>query len=193
MNISRFAKSALSGRLIRGSPIALAAASMVFGATSLKASCFDPATSRQGATLKPEFVQILAERQGRDEQSNSIVGLWHVTYTDTTNRGVPFYEAFDMWHSDGLEFENANLSPIESNICMGVWKLMGHNIRLYHVGWSFDATGSPTGIFTINETNTVSVDGNSYTGTFAFKQYDPDGNLIFEIDGTIDATRITVH
>lgn len=123
--------------------------------------------------------------------NNSIVGLWHVNYTDSN--GVPFLETFDMWHSDGTEFETANSAPATGNYCLGVWKQIGpRTVQLNHIGWAFNPDGSSAGYFTITETNTLNPGGDTYTGTFDFKVYDINGNLVFETTGTQLAKRITV-
>ena len=122
--------------------------------------------------------------------NNSIVGLWHVTYT---TGGQLFYEAFDTWHSDGTEVESANFDPTEGNICMGVWKLVGSTVHLYHVGWLFDVAGNSAGWFSLTERDSVAGNGNSYRGTFDYKAYDPNGNLLQEITGDLTATRLVVN
>ena len=136
----------------------------------------------------PLVAQVVSGGQ-ETTAGSSIVGLWHVTYTTD---GTLFYEAYDQWHSDHTEFENANLSPIESNVCMGVWKKVGpRTVQLNHVGWSFDGSGNSDGTFTIRETNMVAGDGMSYRGTFVYRFFNPDGSLGLEIKGTLTATRIT--
>ena len=135
----------------------------------------------------------LAQLAGKTKQdSNSpIVGVWHVTYT---SGGQLFLETFDTWHSDGTEFEIANATPTVGNVCVGVWKKKGaRGVQLFHIGWNFDPSGNPIGTFTLEETNTVAKDGATYSGTFDFKIYDPDGNLQFEATGTLEAARITVN
>ncbi|HVO61290.1 MAG TPA: hypothetical protein VMT53_10160 [Terriglobales bacterium] len=122
--------------------------------------------------------------------SNSIVGLWHVTYTAG---GQLFYEAFDTWHSDGAEIESANFDPTEGNVCMGVWKLVGPSVHLYHVGWLFDVAGNSAGWFSLTERDIVAGNGKTYHGTFDYRAYDPNGNLVQEITGDLTATRIVVN
>lgn len=124
--------------------------------------------------------------------NNSIVGLWHVIYTANDSL---FAETLKQWHSDGTEFENVNHNPAIGSVCLGVWKQVAvRTVRLHHVGWLFNADGSSAGTFTQDETDTVSANGMSYTGTFTFKTYDVNGNFSgFEASGTIAATRITVN
>lgn len=135
------------------------------------------------------MLPFLAQPNTANESGErSIVGLWHVTYT---SGGQLFYEAFDTWHSDGTEFENANLTPIEGNVCEGAWRATKTGtVLLNHVGWSFDANGVPNGSFTLTQVNIVARGGNSYQGTFDYKLYDLNGVLQFEATGTQEATRV---
>jgi len=123
----------------------------------------------------------------------SIVGLWHAVYTATD--GTDFaYQSFDVWHADGTEFESADIPPVVGALCVGVWKQVGATVTLNHFGWTWDPTGVPTGSFNLLETITVSIDGNSYEGSFDFRPYDMSGNFEAggEHKGSIAATRITV-
>jgi hypothetical protein len=126
----------------------------------------------------------------------TIVGLWHVVYTQ--DDGSPFNQTFKMWHADGIEFENAVLPPIGGDICYGVWKQTGsHSVKLHHIGiiWGPDPTTPGNFVvaatFTVDETNTVSEDGKSYTGHFVFSQFNPDGSAGPVIKGTTAAKRVT--
>jgi hypothetical protein len=86
------------------------------------------------------------------------------------------------------------LPPIGGNICFGVWKSVNHlSVKLHHVGVMFNpADGSIAATLTQDENNTVASDGKTYSGTFDFKVFDPRGNLLQEVKGTLSATRVTV-
>jgi hypothetical protein len=166
----------------------------MFAATSARAACGNLSGIGSGSGIK---LPMLEQAEG-DEESFSrgskdpVVGLWHVVYTAG---GSVFNESLDQWHSDGTEFENAFLPVAQGNICFGVWKATGRrSVRLHHIGWTFDPTTSATanGIFTLDENNTVSRDGKSYSGTFTFKTFDLKGVQGVEVSGTIAATRISV-
>jgi len=76
---------------------------------------------------------------------------------------------------------------------MGTWKQVGaRTFKLFHVGWLVG--GGPNGSvrFVLTETLTVSLDRNSFDGTYDQKFYDADGNLVLEDTGTTHATRISV-
>jgi hypothetical protein len=122
------------------------------------------------------------------EGAPPIVGLWHVSlYLDPGHTQL-FAETYKQWHSDGLEFESANLFP--GALCVGTWKQMASNmVSLYHVGWTYGANG--TYRFVLTETDTVSRDRNSYDGTFEQTFYDMDGNQVGDpFLGYIHATRL---
>jgi len=147
---------------------------------------------------------------GESKEAATIVGLWHVLYTATSDNNFPpggpypptpfpFLESFKTWHADGTEFENAFLPPAGGNICFGVWKdLENDAVRLHHIGLMFSPDGSISSIFTVDETDTVAFDGKTYKGTFDFKLWPPSyeavgvGSPIAEVKGTTAATRISV-
>jgi len=138
-------------------------------------------------------------------EPETIVGLWNVVYTATYATApfptppFQFLESYKTWHHDGTEFENAFLPPDGGNICFGVWKETGKNsVKLHHIGLMFGSDGSISNVFTIDETDTVSKDGKSYSGSFDFKLFDASdvlgtGAPIAEVKGTTAATRITVQ
>lgn len=181
-------------RLSRRVLTTLAVTSLLFAATSARAAC--GGFSRLGSVSPIKMPMFAGAEEQEEAPTNGsrdpIVGLWHVVYTAG---GAVFNETLDQWHSDGTEFENAFLAPAQGNICFGVWKSTGsRSVRLHHIGWTFDptSTGTANGTFTLDETNTVSKDCNSYTGTFTFQTFDLKGDKGMEVTGTISATRITV-
>jgi hypothetical protein len=183
---SKMTKSGLWNRLVRGAFLAGTAAVLLFITTPANASCGDPGKAKSGIVTPLPFLR--QANAAPNSSSASIVGVWHVTYT--MSDGGMFYEAFDIWHSDGAEFEVANLPPAAGNVCMGVWTKAGPAIQLDHIGWAFDMNGNSIGTFTLTEENVVN--GNTYTGTFDYKAYDVNGNPIpdQEVKGTLKATRI---
>jgi len=127
-----------------------------------------------------------------DSPRRSIVGLWHTVYT---SGGVTAYESFDQWHADGNEFEAADTQL--GAMCQGTWeKTADRTVQLFHVGWNFDPTGvTLTGHFTMTQTDTLSVDGKTYDGTFLLQNFDLSGNHLQgqDLSGTMHATRLTVQ
>jgi hypothetical protein len=165
---------------------AAAALGMLLSIPTAKAGCGEP--NRAGAGPKLSWL----ERQNSGSQPATIVGLWHVKYTAAD--GSAFLESFKTWHEDGTELENAFLPPLGGNICFGVWKPISHlTVKLHHVGVAFNpADGTIAATFTQDEINTVFSDGKTYKGTFDFKLFDPSGNVLQEVKGTLEATRVTV-
>lgn len=133
-----------------------------------------------------------AIEQMRDAHNDSIVGLWHTSYTAG---GQPFGNSLKQWHSDGTEFENVDHNPTIGNICFGVWKQIGdRTVRLHHLGWLFGTDGSAEGTFTIDEIDVLAPNGMTYTGSFVFRTFNPDGTFTgTEVSGSIAASRITVN
>jgi len=129
----------------------------------------------------------------------SIVGLWHVVFTTTSNDvgippGVVIDDAYATWHSDGTELMNSSRPPITGSFCMGVWaQVPPRSYRLKHIALSWNPTGTEfVGPAIIREEVTVSPKDDSYEGTFTIDQYAADGTTrLAHIEGTIAATRIT--
>ena len=181
----------LGGGRFHNLAIALFLFGIVFATVDANAACGDPRGFKPGFAAKLLHAGQPGQASERVSNDNSIVGLWHVIYTEG---GQEFYEALDQWHGDGTEFENAYLSPIGGNICLGAWKQdKSGNIHLHHVGWVFDTGGNPAGFFTLDQTDKVSVGGNTYAGEFVYNQYDGNGNLILKLNGTQTASRISVQ
>jgi hypothetical protein len=186
MHGSQIMKHTLCSRALRGAAFALAAIAMVLATTAANAGCGDP---RGAKSMVFPQMPFLAQHNSGGPVNNSIVGLWHVTFV---SGGQVYYEAFKTWHSDGTEWENANLTPIQGNICVGAWETTKQGVvQLYHVGWLFDAYGNLNGTYVSTETNVVARDGKTYQGTFDDKFYDLNGNLVGDVSGTQTATRIT--
>ena len=133
-------KTNITRRLSQAGLVALAILSLAFVTTAANASCFDHGRDASPAVPSGLIAHLAASPSAAN---GTIVGLWHVTYTTSDNQ--PFQESFDMWHSDGLELESANINPIEGNSCIGVWKQVGSKIHLHHVGWAFDNLGNLVG------------------------------------------------
>jgi len=181
-------KTNITGRFSRAGWVALAILSLTFVTTAANASCYDHGRGTSPVLPSGLIAKLAASPSAA---SGTIVGLWHVTYTTSDNQ--LFQESFDMWHSDGLELESANINPIEGNTCIGAWKQVGSEIHLHHLGWAFDNLGNLVGPFTVDDVLALGNRGNSYSGSFDFKQYDTNGNLLQEVTGTISAIRIGVN
>jgi hypothetical protein len=157
--------------------------------------------SWQGAaSLQPGSLLRVAD------DSDAIVGMWHVTFTAQGNQngppdGTPIDNALATWHSDGTELMNSARPPQDGDFCMGVWKRTGRfTYKLNHLAWFANDTanapggiGNPTGPTRIFQQITLSADRNHYSGTFTLDAYDTSGTQVVHIVGVIAATRITVN
>jgi len=156
-------------------------------------------------------------------RTSAITGLWKFTFTsDGTHpgppAGAPVDAGFVTWHDDGTEIMNSGRAPASGSFCMGVWKQVGpRTYKLNHWALSWIPAyipgvteswpgGDPNGAFqpagptNIQETVTLSRDGNTYTGSFTLTNYVYDGKSVTDansdqgppmvISGTVAATRI---
>jgi hypothetical protein len=173
------------------------------------AACGD--TSKFGANLHRQSWQGSDSLQSGSllriaEDSDPIVGMWHVTFTAQGNEagppdGTPIDNALVTWHSDGTELMNSARPPQDGDFCMGVWKKTGKNTyKLNHFAWFANDTanapsgiGNPTGPTRISQQIALSQDGKHYSGTFTLDAYDTSGTPIAHIVGVVAATRITVN
>ncbi len=131
----------------------------------------------------------------------SIVGMWKVqliskgntTHNPSIPDGALIDFGFTQWHSDGTEIQNSAGVP-GGGFCLGVWGQTGFlAFELNHFPIAFDPTsGAVANYVNIREQNTLSPSGDSYTGTFTEDVYDPKGNHVDHVGGTVVATRITV-
>ena len=114
--------------------------------------------------------------QAEGTQRPTIVGTWHVQIFLDSGHTQLLFESYKQWHSDGLEFESADLGP--GVLCVGTWNQVARStVSLYHVGWTY---GNPAGTFRFvwTETETLSRDGNSYDGAGQITYYDENGNQV---------------
>jgi hypothetical protein len=189
--------------------VALALTSLLFVANA-NAACGD-SSNKYGAMFRRQSWRGTDALQPglrliSDRDEDSIVGMWHVTFTSEGNNpgppdGTPIDNALVTWHSDGTELMNSVRPPQDGNFCMGVWKKTGKSTyKLNHFAWFGNDTanapsgiGNPAGPTRFLEEITLSPDGSHYTGTFALDAYDTSGNLVAHIVGVIAATRITTN
>jgi hypothetical protein len=152
------------------------------------ASCMDPNAAAGGHQAPSLALNAAPAWNGAGDAAHQIVGTWQVSYA---TEGVVYGEAFIQWHSDGTEWENIDFPILGGNICMGSWKAVGPNkVSRYHVGWLY-SNGTLAGHFVETETDTLSRDGNSYSGNNDTKMYNLDGTMFNEVVGTSAATRIS--
>lgn len=181
------ATNTLQSHFLRTMAIAVLAVGAIMATAPVAAACGQDGQQPGVLRLAPILPAVAGQSNGEDSH-RGMVGLWYVQYTDS--HGNPFYVAYDMWHADGTEWETSFGDPRQGNYCLGVWKQIGpRTVQLSHVAWVYNSDGSPAGYFTLAETDTINRKGDSYTGTFDYKQYDANGNFQYEITGTQAATR----
>jgi hypothetical protein len=170
--------------------IAATAVSLMAASYSAEASCVHRTKGGNAPVAKLVKLPPLAQRDAGVSGDSSVVGLWHVEHR--LGDGSLYFESFEHYHSDGTEFEFANINPIVGDICMGVYtKVDAKTVSLYHIGWIFDEAGNPAGTFTIEGPRKLTKHGAELKGTFDAKIYDAEGNLLEEDTGTTTGTRIS--
>jgi hypothetical protein len=142
-----------------------------------------------------------------DDDSPSVVGLWHVVFTAHTMNGAAIpsdaYPVIDnalvAFHSDKTEIMESARPPQDGNFCLGVWEKTGRSTYyVNHLPWLGNDTanapsgiGNPTAGAQITERVTLSEDGNGYSGSFTLVAYNLDETKAVTFTGVLAATRIT--
>ncbi|MBS1803797.1 MAG: hypothetical protein JST28_10550 [Acidobacteria bacterium] len=189
--------------------------SLVFALMSVPAALAQCGMPQKGAKPANWQSQLGGARlQLADDDSPTIVGMWHVTFTATTQNGVgipadqngkyPVIDnALSVWHSDHTEIMNSVRPPQDGNFCLGVWKQTGRmKYYLNHFAWFSNlwpnglpegSVGMPVGPTHFTESLTLSRDGRHFTGTFTIDAVKSDGSPLVSFTGTISGTRITTE
>jgi hypothetical protein len=182
-----------TGRMVAAFAV-LALSAMTFTAGSAHAGCF-VAGAKSASAPKLPFVSPSTNDDDKNEPA-TIVGLWQTHYyVGKESAKVTFVESLKTWHRDGTEMEEAMLPPAGGNVCFGVWKEVGpRTVKLRHIGWSFNADGSLAGGFTEVETDCVSEDGKTYSGTYVFTPFNAEGVPQDKeaVSGEVVATRFAI-
>lgn len=183
-------------------------------AASASAECGNLQSAKPGALHRQSWSDSNAYASGSLVMAHypftfedPIVGMWKVVFLakgntgpDAPPDGAPIDSAIVQWHADGTEIMNSGRPAQDGNFCLGVWEKIGFNkYKLNHFALGNDPSNAPTGIGNpagpthIQETITLSRDGNQYSGSFILDATDPSGNSGPHIVGMIKATRITVN
>jgi len=182
------------------------------------AGCSSPAlkalpSAWQQSLVGPGEGQLVPAVFTQGNVATSIVGMWKFKFTAKGNQsppgppdGAPFDSGYVTWHVDGTELMNSGRAPTTGDFCMGVWQQVGPNTyKLNHfaLAWDFDADAPVTGPGTggadfvgpvnIREVITLDRGGMSYHGSFELVQYDQDKNVLADVIGDVNATRVTVN
>jgi hypothetical protein len=161
-----------------------------------KAGAFQPISWQGTGEFGPGSLLLVADR---DDSVDGIVGFWRVTYVSKGTPGLPdgtvLDEAFQQWHSDGTEIHYDTQAPAaRGNVCLGIWKKTGRShYTLNHFFQNWDPTNNSLhDRGQIREEIDLDRSGDEHFGTLTIDDYDPAGNLLVHIQGTVHATRITV-
>jgi hypothetical protein len=155
---------------------AAATAALMLGFNAY-ASCADPRIKAEAGAFEHmpgvdlQQMSIASPLDGTDagvkaaNASQAIVGTWIVVYTPDGS-STPNGKAFIQWHSDFTEWENIDYPVLGGNICMGSWTPVDQShVSRNHYGWLYNNNGILAGYFNENETDELSSDGKSYTGS----------------------------
>ena len=169
--------------------VAFSATAMASCGDSLSAMAAAAASVRSQSTASQLSVNNGSAAASDNAVNTSIVGLWHVRFQvgDQT-----IQEAFQIWNTGGTEVHNPNVDPRTGNICLGAWKEAApQTFKLTHRVWSYDTSGTFLGTINLNETLVLGDKGNTHNGSFTLDFYDPLGNFMFEVPGSVIGERIS--
>ena len=157
------------------------------------ASCGDSLSAMAAAAAAgqshPTQPSIPSSQHNSDNKS--MVGLWSIQFTID---GSTIQEAYQMWNAGGTEVHNPNVDPRAGNVCLGVWKRAGHGTyKLAHRVWNYDTNGNFLGTINLSETVTLATGGDSHSGSFTLDFFDPSGNFLTEVAGSVAGQRISVE
>ena len=155
-----------------------------------KAAAFQPISWQGKGEFGPGLPLLVADR---DDSVDGIVGFWIVTYV--LPDGTVFGNGFQQWHSDGTEIHYDTQAPAaRGNVCLGIWKKTERShYSLNHFFQNWDPTNNSLhDRGQIREEIDLDRSGDEHFGTLTIDDYDPAGNLLVHIQGTVHATRITV-
>ena len=128
--------------------------------------------------------------------ARELVGSWLVKVTATSGPPPPSFHALytfipgnSVIETDETDFTTQSLaSPAH-----GAWKSIGKGRFASRIlNFFFDAKGNPAGTVEVRETETLSKNGNIYTGSGEFTTFNRQGKQIDFGTFTTRATRITV-
>ena len=171
-------------------PAIFSASAVAQCGASFNAMASAAASMRSQSQATQSSVQKDSAATASDNAVNtSIVGLWHIRFLVG---GQQIQEAYQIWNAGGTEVHNPNVDPRQGNVCLGAWREAANQIfRLTHRVWLYDTNGNFQGIGALSETLTLGDRGNNHSGSFTLDFYDPSGNFLFEVPGTVVGERIS--
>ena len=160
------------------------------------ASCGDSLSSMAATAAalgsQSRMTQPEPHSSGGNTSSVSMVGLWHIQFTVGGN---VIQEAYQIWNAGGTEVHNPNVDPRGGDVCLGAWKRAATpgSYKLAHRVWNYDTNGNFMGTINLSEKLTLGPNGNGHTGSFTLDFYDPSGNFLTEVAGSVKGERIAVE
>jgi hypothetical protein len=119
----------------------------------------------------------------------TLVGAWEVTASRARGVGKNLL----TFSSDGTFFRSGDTHPVLSG-AHGAWKLVGPNLyNASYVSFSFDQSGTWTGINRNNLQLKLGPDGNEFTGTVKTSNRDLQDNVISTGASPLAGKRILVQ
>jgi hypothetical protein len=196
-SVSRAITMTLGAGILATMFVSNAAAGSCGDLSNLQGSFVFAKASPDLKSTTPEAVEANPLGRGGFAQA-SIVGMWSFQFISKGNSpaipdGALIDFGFTQWHSDGTEIQNSAGVP-GGGFCMGVWGQTGYlTFEVNHFPIAFNpTTGKVANYVNLREQVTLSPSGDSFTGTGTEDIYDPQGNHLQQIAGTVEATRITV-
>ena len=99
-----------------------------------------------------------------------------------------------LWNFGGTEVHNPNVDPRGGTVCLGVWKRAPQGVfKLTHRVWNYDTNGNFMGTIHLSETLTLGNGGNTHSGSFTLGFFDPSGNFLFDVTGSVAGERVSVE
>ena len=145
--------------------------------------------------------QLAAATQTTSETSDAerwahgtepIVGMWKMDFEDPAHGFSD--KGYSVWHSDHTEFMNSTRPPSGGAVCEGVWERVGDlTYRLNHFAIAYGDGVNLTSLYHFNEEVRVDQSGNSFSGTFTIRAYDPKTHVLQgEYQGRLTGERVTI-
>lgn len=125
-------------------------------------------------------------------------GSWLYTVTipvDADPADNIVFQGLESYIPDGVYIETDQLSFSPSlglsTASHGSWApASGLDFVMTYMNFTYDHTGTSTGMSRIRQVATLGSDGRTYSGNGDFAYYDPSGNVVFSGTFTITATKI---
>ncbi len=138
------------------------------------------------------FGQDQADKSLRVE-GNSIEGVWknQITVTDCqSNTVLATFPGLLNYHHGGTMSETGGTNPALRSPGYGIWTRTGGRTYIgKFTFFTFNPDGTLNGSQKINQNIVISRDGNSLTDHATAEIFDTDGNRLFTVCATANATR----